>query len=516
MLNINNNAARLKRELLMRIARLQLDGKLVDGVAAIPRELAPRGSASVRCCIYHDREILKMRIIARLGCGLEDYDDAKELSTYAEEALQRETPTWPMLTVLDEACNACVHTQYMVTNACQGCLARPCMMNCVKKAIHIKAGRAHIDDEKCINCGICLQNCPYHAIIRIPVPCEEACPVGAISKDEQGKERIDYHRCIFCGNCMKECPFGAMMDKGQLVDVIKRLLAGKKLVALYAPAVAAQFRAAPGQLEGALLAAGFARVWEVAIGADITAEHEAREFEERMERGESMMTTSCCPAYVRAVRRYVPELAPCISDTKTPMHYTAELAKNADPDCITVFIGPCLAKRREGMDDDLVNYVLSVEEIGAFFMAKNIELTRIAVPKTVPDTTRAPSAPDPIATPTVPDTITAAAIIPTASGRNFARSGGVAEAVRARLKEPEHLKIALINGLNKDGMKQLDKYGKINAGSLPKTPDTPNLIEVMACEGGCIGGPSVITNPKVAAAQLDKYVATGVATKNNG
>jgi [FeFe] hydrogenase (group B1/B3) len=496
VLNINNNAARLKRELLARIAHLQLDGKLVDGVAAIPREMAPKGSAPVRCCIYHDREILRMRVIARLGCGLEDYDDAKELSVYAEEALNREKPTWPMLTVLDEACNACIHTQYMVTNACQGCLARPCMMNCGKKAIHIEAGHAHIDGEKCVNCGLCLQNCPYHAIIRIPVPCEEACPVGAISKDEQGKERIDYHRCIFCGNCMRECPFGAMMDKGQLLDVIKHLLAGKKVVALYAPAVAAQFRAAPGQLEGALLAAGFTRVWEVAIGADITAEQEAREFEERMEQGESMMTTSCCPAYVRAVRRHVPELAPCISDTKTPMHYTAALAKNADPDCITVFIGPCLAKRREGMDDDLVDYVLSVEEIGAFFMAKDIELTRVEI--TPPDTARE----------TVPDTI-----IPTASGRNFARSGGVAEAVRVRLKEPERLKVALVNGLSRSGMKQLVQYGKINAGALPKTPDTPNLIEVMACEGGCIGGPSVITNPKVAALQLDKYVAAGAANE---
>jgi iron only hydrogenase large subunit-like protein len=286
---------------------------------------------------------------------------------------------------------------------------------------------------------------------------------------------------------MRECPFGAMMDKGQLIDVIKHLLAGKKVVALYAPAVAAQFRAAPGQLEGALAIAGFARVWEVAIGADLTATHEAREFEERMERGEVMMTTSCCPAYVRAVRRHVPELASCISDTRTPMHYTAEIAKRADPDCVTVFIGPCLAKRREGMEDDFVDYVLSVEEIGALFIAKNIEIAHVEP---------APGS-----------------IIPTSSGRNFARSGGVAESVRVRLKEPERMKAALINGLNKVGMKQLAQYGKINAGTLPRTNDTPNLIEVMACEGGCIGGPSVITNPKVAAIQLDKYVAAGASDK---
>jgi iron only hydrogenase large subunit-like protein len=169
------------------------------------------------------------------------------------------------------------------------------------------------------------------------------------------------------------------------------------------------------------------------------------------------------------------------------MHYTAEIAKRATPDCVTVFIGPCLAKRREGMDDDFVDYVLSVEEIGALFIAKNIELARLEP---------APGS-----------------IIPTSSGRNFARSGGVAESVRVRLKEPERLKAALVNGLSKVGMKQLAQYGKIYCGTLPRTNDTPNLIEVMACEGGCIGGPSVITNPKVAAIQLDKYVADGAVDK---
>ena len=489
MLNINNNAAQLKREILVRIAKLQLEGKLEEGVHNIPREMAPKGSQPVRCCIYHDREILRMRVMARLGHSVEDYDDEKKLAEFAKDALNREKPTWPMLTVLDEACNACVRSHYMVTNACQACLARPCMMNCGKKAISITDGRARIDPDKCVNCGLCMQNCPYHAIIKIPVPCEEACPVGAISKDENGKERIDYHKCIFCGNCMRECPFGAMMDKSQLVDVLKHIMNGKKVVAMYAPAIAAQFRAAPGQLEGALKAAGFSRVWEVAIGADITADKEAHEFEERMEHGDLMMTTSCCPAYVRAVTKHVPELTPCISDTRSPMHYTAEIAKKADPDCISVFIGPCLAKRREGMDDEFVDYVLSIEEIGALFVAKEIDVAK---------TEAEPGS-----------------IIPTISGRNFAVSGGVAESVRIRLHNPEKLKPAVINGLNKAGMKQLAQYGKIHSGEVPHTEDCPNLIEVMACEGGCIAGPSVITNPRVAAIQLKKYVEAGASDTIN-
>ncbi|MBE6350089.1 MAG: 4Fe-4S dicluster domain-containing protein [Spirochaetaceae bacterium] len=483
MLNVNNNAAQLKREILVRIAKLQLEGNLEEGVHYIPREMAKKGQEPIRCCIYHDREILRQRVIARLGCSLEDYDDEKKLADYAKEALNREKPTWPMLTVLDEACNACVKTHYMVTNACQACLARPCMMNCGKKAITIQDGRAQIDKEKCVNCGLCMNNCPYHAIIKIPVPCEEACPVGAISKDEFGKERIDYDKCIFCGNCMSECPFGAMMDKSQLVDVIKQIMDGKQVVAMYAPAIAAQFRAQPGQLESALTASGFSKVWEVALGADITAAKEAHEFEERMEKGDKMMTTSCCPAYVRAVQIHVPELSPCISDTRSPMHYTAELAKKENPDCITVFIGPCLAKRREGLDDELVDYVLSVEEIGAFFIAKGIDIAQQPASEQKN--------------------------VPSASGRNFAQSGGVFEAVKIRLKDPSILRPAVINGLDKTGMKQLLQYGKIQAGTLPQTPDTPNLIEVMSCNGGCIAGPCVVTNPKVASIQLKKYVEAG-------
>jgi len=483
MLNINNGAAQIKREILVRIAKLQLAGKLEEGVHGIPREMAPTDGEPFRCCIYHDREVLRMRVIARLGHSVEDYDDEKKLAEYAAEALKRETPSEPMLTVLDEACHACVRSHYMVTNACQACVARPCVMNCAKKCITISNGRAHIEEEKCVNCGLCMQNCPYHAIIKIPVPCEEACPVGAISKDENGKERIDYGKCTFCGACMRECPFGAMMDKGQLVDVIRKIMEGRKVVAMYAPAIAAQFRAAPGQLEGAFEKAGFAKTFEVALGADITADKEALEFEERMEHGAVVMTTSCCPAYVRAVQLHVPDLISCISDTRSPMHYTAEIAKKEDPGSVTVFIGPCLAKRKEGLDDPFVDYVLSVEEIGALFMAKGIDIGEC-------------------------DALDVACQ-PTASGRNFAQSGGVAGAVRIRLKHPGMLRPAVINGLDRAGMKQLALYGKAAASN---TQADANLVEVMACQGGCIAGPSVISNPKIAAVQLKKYVEAGKKT----
>ena len=167
------------------------------------------------------------------------------------------------------------------------------------------------------------------------------------------------------------------------------------------------------------------------------------------------------------------------------MHYIAQLVKEENPENVTVFIGPCLAKRKEGMDDDFVDYVLSVEEIGALFIAKKIDVARQeAVEHNIND-------------------------VATASGRNFAVSGGVAEAVRVRLKHPENLRSTVINGLNSAGMKQLAQFGKIQSGAVPYTSTTPNLVEVMSCEGGCIAGPSVISNPRIAAVQLKKYVENG-------
>jgi hypothetical protein len=79
-----------------------------------------------------------------MGISVENYNDINDLDDYAREALSREKPTWPMITVLHEACNGCVKQNFMVTNACRGCFARPCMVNCPKKAIHI-VHHAHID-----------------------------------------------------------------------------------------------------------------------------------------------------------------------------------------------------------------------------------------------------------------------------------------------------------------------------------------------------------------------------------
>ena len=87
MLNINNNTSNIKREILVRIAKLQLQGKLEEGVHFIPREMAPRDKPPLRCCIFHDREILRMRVLARMGISVENIDEEATLGSFAKQAL---------------------------------------------------------------------------------------------------------------------------------------------------------------------------------------------------------------------------------------------------------------------------------------------------------------------------------------------------------------------------------------------------------------------------------------------
>ncbi|MGD9638705.1 MAG: 4Fe-4S dicluster domain-containing protein [Alphaproteobacteria bacterium] len=469
----NNNAARIRKEILIKLSKAFLEDDLEHNLDRIPLEMRPKDSANLRCCIYKDRAIIKYACMASMGFAIEDEkDELKPLSEYAKEALLRSQNAKEILTVIDAACQGCIKAQYMVTNACQGCLARPCTLNCPKEAITIKKGKAEINPDLCVNCGRCFEACPYHSIIRIPVPCEEACPVGAITKDENGKEHIDQEKCISCGKCLLACPFGAIMERSHIVDVLRKIKNKKNIVAMIAPAIVGQFPGTLEQLAGALLKAGFSDVIEVATGADITTENEAKEFLHKMSEGQSFMTTSCCPAYVEAVKKHIPELSKYVSTTLSPMRYTAEIVKKEKPDCVAVFIGPCVAKRTEAYSDENVDHVLTFEELGAIFVASNIDVTACE-----------------------PVTISKYA---SGNARNFPISGGVAAAVQAIAGENANIIPEKIDGLDKEAIKLLKRFACKGCSG--------NLVEVMACNGGCIAGPSALANPKFATRAVTKLV----------
>ena len=304
-----NNAVRIRRELMIRVARLFRNGRLCDEVDRIPLEMAPRGSDPTRCCVYKDRAILKYRTMSLLGFGVEDeVDELTSLGRYAAEACTRTIVPRPEPSVLDVACDSCTRGSYYVTDACRGCVARPCTTSCPKRAVLVVGGRAHIDPNACVNCGACAKECAFHAIVYRPVPCEQSCPVDAIDKDEHGRVTIDEERCIACGKCLVACPFSAVMDRSHMVDVLSAMKGTRRVVAAVAPAGIGQFSAPFENLVAACRALGFDAVYEVAAGADQVAAQESAELRERLTAGEPFMTSSCCPAYVATVAKHVPDL----------------------------------------------------------------------------------------------------------------------------------------------------------------------------------------------------------------
>lgn len=468
-----NQAMLIRRELITRLGQLLEEGKLVEKIDRIPLEMRPRKSQSSRCCIYKDRAVLKYKLMAIMGYDIQDEEDElTPLSDYARKAYKKDNSSASTLTVVDEACSACVKVNYEVTNLCRGCVGRPCVLNCPKECISFNNGKAQINHSTCINCGKCKKACPYHAIIYQPIPCEEACPVGAITKDESGVEQINYDKCINCGKCLIACPFGAIVEKSHILQIHKAIQSDKKVIALPAPSIIGQFKMEYSKILGALKAFGFDEVFEVAKGANDTTKHEAEELIEHLNDGHPFMTTSCCPAYTQTVDKHIPELKPNVSTTLSPMAYAAKRAKQLYPDSIVVFIGPCIAKRSEAFYDENVDFNLSFEELGSLFISKGIYVSKT-------------------------DGIEANNDIES-HGHGFGAVGGVTSSILEVIPNDFDLKHVVIDGIDKAAIRQLKTFAK---GKVPG-----NFVEVMSCEGGCVAGPNVISNPKLAAKQLSDYV----------
>ena len=84
--------------------------------------------------------------------------------------------------------------------------------------------------------------------------------MGAITKDEFGVEHIDEQKCIYCGKCMNSCPFGAIFEISQVFDILKAIKNGEKVIAMVAPAVLSQYNVPIEQVYGAIKSVGFADV----------------------------------------------------------------------------------------------------------------------------------------------------------------------------------------------------------------------------------------------------------------
>ncbi len=440
----DENVIRIKHDVLYQVAKHAFAGDLEECREEIPYDMIPGPLPQFRCCIYKEREIIRHRV---------------EL---AEGKVLRNNSPENVLQVIDAACEDCPISSYLVTENCQNCLGKACINACKFGAIEAGRHRSHIDPQKCKECGRCAQACPYNAIAHLVRPCKNSCPVDAITYDEYGVSRIDNDKCIRCGNCIHSCPFGAISSRTWLVDVIEALKDETKTVyAMCAPATEGQFGAniTMNSWRKAMLEVGFNGFVEVGLGGDMTAASEADEWLEAYEQGQKKVT-SCCPAFVNMVRKHFPTLEDNISTTVSPMCAVSRMIKSQDPEAITVFIGPCIAKKSEVMDQQIpgnADYALTYSEMRAIMKAKNVEL-----------------APDDFS-------YQEASIY----GKRFANSGGVTNAVLQCMKEQnadcENITVCRANGAAECKKALL----LMKVGRLPE-----DFVEGMSCEGGCVGGPS--------------------------
>ncbi|MDD6141904.1 MAG: [Fe-Fe] hydrogenase large subunit C-terminal domain-containing protein [bacterium] len=214
-----------------------------------------------------------------------------------------------------------------------------------------------LDKEKCKACTNCLRRCPTEAI-----------------RVRGGRAHIIDERCIDCGECIRVCEYHAKYAQTDPLACINRF---KYKIALPAPALYGQFKHLVGAsqvLEG-LLKIGFDEVFEVAEGADIVT-RAIRERMRNIDRSKYPIISSACPAIVRLIRVRFPDLIPHIIDVRQPMEVAAMVAKqefckrnDVPPEEVgCFFITPCAAKMTAirnpiGHETSAVDGAISMMEI---------------------------------------------------------------------------------------------------------------------------------------------------------
>ena len=451
----------LKKDVLYLVAKASFEGTLEEERDHIPEKMIEGPEPTFRCCIYKEREIVRQRIRLAEGKAPGAEDDGN------------------IMQVIKSACADCPISSYVVTNNCQNCLGKDCIKACRFGAIEPGHTRSRIDPQKCKECGMCAKACPYNAIAHVSRPCKDSCPVDAISYDEYGVSVIDEEKCIRCGQCAAKCPFGAIGTKTWITNVIADLKAGKKVYAILAPATEGQFGKdiSMTSIREALKKIGFKDMIEVGLGGDMTAAAEAEEWAEAAKDGKKK-TTSCCPAFVNMVKKHFPEVWDCVSTTVSPMCAVSRMIKAKEPEAVTVFIGPCVAKKSECQDKSIegnADYVLTYGELSSIMKARNVKFE-----------------------PAENDSQEASIY-----GKKFANAGGVTAAVIQCLEETQgdaDLKVRTCNG----AAECKTALTLLKLGRLPE-----DFIEGMVCEGGCVGGPSQHRTEK--AAMKDRNALLGEA-----
>ncbi len=310
--------------------------------------------------------------------------------------------------------------------------------------------------------------------------CAAKCGAGALKPDGRCVV-LDGDKCLACGECAENCVTGGVVHSRDAVAALENLRAKKNLAyALVAPAFLGQFGGGttPGKLRSAFKRMGFDGMIEVAVFADILTLKEALEFDRSIQaEGDYQLTSCCCPMWIAMIRKLYGQLMPHVPAAVSPMIACGRTIKRLHPDAVTVFVGPCMAKKAEAREPDLrgaIDYVLTFQEMREIFDAMGLDLAAMEESEKE---------------------------FSSRAGRIYARAGGVSEAVEATLERlSPHRRIA-IRTRRADGVPAC----KAMLNDLLAGKGGANFFEGMGCVGGCVGGPKAIVDRETGAGNVDRY-----------
>jgi len=202
----------------------------------------------------------------------------------------------------------------------------------------------YTNENDCRDCYKCIRNCPVEAISMI-----------------DNHAHIDKDRCIACGICIDVCPVGAQNYRKDYKKVPDLLSSGKKVILSLAPSFAGEFDMEVSELISRILQLGFFGVSETALGAQIVTYHQRKILQE----SDQTWFSSACPTFVHYIVKYKPELKKYLSPLMSPLlNHCAMLKNYYGQDTAIVFAGPCIAKKLEADQyPELLDLALTFEEL---------------------------------------------------------------------------------------------------------------------------------------------------------